>query len=127
MTRLYAYDAVEDEEVVWNTKDEYPQFYDWKFQPSKKPFHLQRMVLKDYRLLEIDSEWYALTFLRMTLDGYAADYTFAYGTTCPFIEDKKWYAKELAGRPDVCASIFEEGGYIIASTLVYPMFKEDLE
>lgn len=126
MTTLYAiaWDVYEDHEAItWDTVDSNPHFNDWEDWPSRTPFHLCRAVsIKNEKYPLYDAKKYALTLLRIALDQYASDYAFVYQTTWPVLL-RDHTVERLR---DIEASVFEERGYLVASTLVFPGFKEDL-
>lgn len=124
MTTLFA--GVNDDTVIaWNTIDTNPHYGDWKRGRSQGPFHLCRIVRKVPLTLEKQTRDWALTLLMWELDALAGEHGFVHQTTWPVILHE---GKVCIGKMrDIEAAVFKRGEYTVASTLVIPMFKEDLE
>jgi len=104
--------------IKWLTLDMNPEYGQWKEWRDNGPFHLSRMVRSD------EGAEKAISLLRMALNHYAGDHAFVYQTIWPMVWDREF---RVLKRQGLEVAVIKEGDWLVATTLVFPGFKRDLE
>ena len=118
MMQRFAMCNTEGTVIKWQTPDTNPMYGEWKKWEDNGPFHLSRMVRAE------EGAEKAISLLRVALNQFAGTHAFVYQTTWPVIWDLEFRVLKQQGLE---VAVIEEGDWLVATTLVFPGFKQHLE